>query len=153
MIVPIKGGIMPIKGGTHTSEARRKIKIARANQIPPTLGFHHSEETKIKMSKAQIGEKGNAWKGGISRLNELIRKNYKYRQWRCDVYTRDDFTCQDCGAKDKKLHTHHIKPLILITEYYNITTLKEALECEEIYNINNGITLCEGCHKERHNGE
>ncbi len=29
-------------------------------------GWHHSEETKQKMSQAQLGEKSNNWKGGIS---------------------------------------------------------------------------------------
>ena len=141
---------MPIKGGTHTPEAKRRIRIARKKQIPPTLGFHHSEATKVKMSKAQIGENGNSWKGGVSRLNELIRKNFKYRQWRCDVYTRDNFICQDCGQRSGILNAHHNKELTEIIREYKIISLKEALECEEIYNINNGITLCRDCHKKRH---
>ena len=143
---------MPVKGSTHTPKAKKKIRIARAKQSPPTLGFHHSEATKVKMSKAQLGENGNSWKGGISRLNELIRKNYKYRQWRCDVYTRDNFICQDCGQRSRRLNAHHNIELAEIIEKYQIKSLEEALECEEIYNINNGITLCKGCHKKRHYG-
>jgi len=28
----------------------------------------------------------------------------------------------------------------------NITTMEAALECSELWNLNNGITLCEDCH-------
>lgn len=29
----------------------------------------------------------------------------------------------------------------------NIMTLTDAVKCEELWNINNGITLCKECHK------
>ena len=28
-----------------------------------------------------------------------------------------------------------------------ITNYKEALECEELWNLENGLTLCKECHK------
>lgn len=111
-------------------------------------GIPCSEETKLKISKTNRGENCHNWKGGITPLTLLIRSNYKYRQWRSDVYTRDNFTCQMCGDnKGGNLNAHHIKPFSVIIQEYEITTLKEALECEELWNINNGITKCEVCHK------
>jgi len=101
---------------------------------------------KNKEQKATKGENNPRWKGGITALTKQIRCCFQYRQWRSDIFTRDDFTCQKCGLKGGRLHAHHIKPFSRIIEYYEITTFEEALECEELWNINNGITLCKKCH-------
>jgi len=82
---------------------------------------------------------------------ERIRKSFKYRQWRSDIFTRDSFTCQDCGlhsglGKTVYLEAHHIKQFSKIIEENNIKILEQALNCEELWNINNGRTLCKKCH-------
>ena len=77
-----------------------------------------------------------------------IRNCFKYRQWRSDVFTRDDFTCQKCGDnKSGNLNAHHIKLFSTILDEYKIKTLEQALDCEELWNINNGQTLCKKCHR------
>ena len=87
----------------------------------------------------------------ISSLENLIRSNFKSRQWRDDIYSRDNFTCQECGDnKGHNLNSHHIKTLSSILQKYEITTLEEALTCEELWNLNNGITLCAKCHNLEH---
>lgn len=64
------------------------------------------------------------------------RENKEYREWRKSVFKRDDYTCQHCGEKGGKLNAHHIK---------------KWSECvEERFSVNNGITLCEECHKDIH---
>ena len=42
---------------------------------------------------------------------------------------------------------HHIKEFSKIIEEYQIKTLEQALNCDEMWNINNGQTLCWECHK------
>lgn len=79
-----------------------------------------------------------------------IRKVVEYRQWRSDVFTRDNFTCQFCGVRGGQLHAHHIKQFIVILLENKITTLKDALECAELWNLNNGVTLCTLCHSKAH---
>lgn len=116
------------------------------------LGKKHSNETKLKISLAQRGEKSHSWKGGLTSLAMTIRKSFKYRQWRSDVYTRDEFTCQECGNnKSGIFEAHHIIGFAVLLEKHKITTIDEALECEELWNINNGKTLCKDCHKKTDN--
>src|SRR3990167_3882745 len=43
------------------------------------------------------GEKSPSWKGGITPINEKLRRTIDYKNWRKAVYERDNFTCQECG--------------------------------------------------------
>lgn len=130
-----------------------KSKHNFPNELLDKVGL---TETYIAGVKEEIEDriKTKALNRGLWRLttslNQLIRVSFEYRQWRSDVFTRDDFTCQKCGQRGGKLHAHHKKTLVRILQFYEIVTLEEALECEELWNINNGITYCKDCHKEVH---
>ena len=90
---------------------------------------------------------------GTTSLCKQIRQNFKYRQWRSDIFQRDNYTCQLCGTsggRKNPLNAHHIVEFADIIEKNEIITLEEAMVCEELWNINNGITYCEDCHKEEH---
>lgn len=160
----IKAGIIPPprKGKKATQETIEKMK----GRIPWNKGTEgickawnkgmvgiqkHSIKTKEKMSEAHRGEKAYQWKG-LSSVYFLIRNCFKYRQWRSDVFTKDSFTCQDCGdSKGGNLEAHHIEAFYVILEKNNIKTFEEALLCEQLWNINNGRTLCIECHKKTDN--
>jgi len=126
----------------------------------------HNQETKNIMSLKKIGKP--TWNKGLSKLTdkrldydrpttfksqgkcdlkEIIRHNFRYRKWRSDIYMRDDFTCQICGQRGGKIEADHIKPFSIIIEESNIKTLEQALECKELWDTNNGRTLCLECHK------
>ena len=126
-----------------SKETGNKIKLSK-------LGKKASLETRKKMSLAQSGDKGNKWKGGITHLYLQIRHHFKSRQWVSDVFHRDDFTCQECFERGGKLNCHHIKHFSEIIKENKIKTLEEALDCEELWNLNNGVTLCYNCHKTKH---
>jgi len=66
------------------------------------------------------------------------RYNADYKDWRTKVYERDNYVCQKCGQKGGKLNAHHIKP------YAEFPDLR--------LDIDNGLTLCEECHKKEHWG-
>ena|SRR3990167_5812111 len=117
----------------------------------PSYGMRgklHSIETRKKMSDKKKGEKNNFWKGGISPLVKRIRMCFLSRQWRSDVFTRDDFTCQICNIRGRQLEAdHYPKRFANLFRESGIKTIEEALKYEEFWNINNGRTLCVQCHK------
>lgn len=117
-------------GKKHSVEHNRKMSEA-------LKGRKHTEEAKRKMSEAQKGEKGSNWKGGITPKHLMIRMGIEYRLWREAVFTRDNWTCQKCeDNKSGNLNSHHIHNF---ADYPELRT-----------SIENGITLCEKCHKEFH---
>jgi len=140
------------KGKKHTKKSKEKMSLAKKGKPRYDLkGKSLSQETKRKISEANRGKNHYKWRSGISSLYEKIRKNFQYRQWRSDVFTRDEFTCQKCGIKSGYgkaiyLEVHHIKPMSKILEENNIKTIENAINCQELWNINNGITLCKECH-------
>lgn len=164
-------GGRPGKPHTSLSKAKMSASHKKTYRDNPELleklkkyrtGKKFTEEQKQHLSQynKSIGRKppikkganNHNWKGGVTKLQEKIRKSLKYRQWRSDVFERDNYTCQFCedrNCKDKKLiiNADHIKPFALILKENNIKTLEEADICEELWNINNGRTLCLQCHK------
>ena len=87
-----------------------------------------------------------------SLLKLRIRNTTEYLNWRIAILRRDNFRCQICIAtiKDNKglrLEVHHSKTFDDICTENNITSMKQALECKEIWSLDNGISLCYGCHK------
>ena len=139
-----------------TDAIRKRMSESKKGIIAGMLGKHHSLKTKKLLSISHSGSKSHLWKGGTSKLTNLIRNCFKYRQWRSDIFERDNYTCQECGIKcgcgyTVRFEAHHIKALSDIKEDNNILTIEDAINCEELWNINNGITLCLICHKKTDN--
>lgn len=67
------------------------------------------------------------------------RRTQQYKQWRTAVFSRDNYTCQICGKRGGKLNAHHAS--------------RYSRDIEHRTDIENGITLCEKCHKELHHRE
>lgn len=82
-------------------------------------------------------------------LRKKIRDSRKYKKWRYDVFDRDNYTCQECG-RTEHLDAHHIIDFWNTLVNNNISTFEEAMECDEIWNLDNGQTLCVYCHSEKH---
>lgn len=134
----------------HTKEWKEKISKIMLGKVRGK--YKHISEQGLKNLRAAAfkrrGENASSWKGGTTLLGTLIRNSFTYRQWRDDVFTRDNYTCIWCGDnKGGNLNADHIKPFSVIIEEHNIKSKGDAEICEELWNINNGRTLCESCHK------
>lgn len=139
-----------------------KHKLSLAKKGKPWPGTHFtwkgqclSEEHKAHLRGRKISEKTRAklsgankpnWKGGISKIDKRCRIIKEYIQWRSDIFKRDNWTCKICNTNKCYVTAHHIKSFTKIIKEYNIKTLDEARNCGELWDINNGITLCEKCH-------
>lgn len=77
-------------------------------------------------------------KTNTSYWNFEDRRSSKYKIWKQNVLKRDNYICQKCGNTNN-LVVHHIKPF--------------ATDKEARFDTNNGITLCQTCHKEAHRNE
>ena len=142
-----KNKISISKKGKSINSQKFLTKEHKGNLSKAHIGIPLSKNHRMNIMKALRGENCYNWKGGINPFRKSLRNCFEYRQWRSDIFTRDDFTCQECGQRGGKLNAHHIKSFSSILQKYEITTFEEALECDELWNINNGITLCKECHK------
>ena len=135
-----------------SKKTKEKMRLARLGKPSGMLGKKVSEKTKKMISnmlkiKARRGENHPFWKGGISSIQEQIKSSSQYIQWRKEVFERDNWTCQDCKKIKKKIHPHHRRPFSLILRENKIKTITDALDCNILWDIENGITLCKDCHK------
>ena len=117
-----------IKGIKRSDEFKRNISLRQTGISSGMKGKHHSDGTKVKMRKAQEGEKSRRWLGGISKLPYPFEfgEELKYK-----IRDRDSDICVFCGEKrgeKRKLDVHHI-------DY-------DKKNCSE----ENLITLCNSCH-------
>jgi hypothetical protein len=137
-----KGKVSTFKGKKHTEETKRRASEMKKGSKSPMEGKHHTLEARMKISQMlrERGAKGincHSYKDGLTAERRGIRFSFEYKRWRFDVFFRDKFICQHCGDnKGGNLNAHHIKSF---AEYPELR-----------FEINNGITLCEECHKKEH---
>jgi len=157
------------KGKKMSKEFCEKIRIANLEGRCGMKGRKHSAETKLKQSKSnktkllwknpeyrkmmsekhkwQSGKNNPAYIDGRKPLVMRIRHHPKMKNWIKQVFERDNYICQDCKQRGKKLEAHHLYPFSKIITEYKIKTIKQALQCEIMWDLNNGQTLCKNCHK------
>lgn len=139
-----KKGFIPWNKGTKGLSKPNNGSFKKGNKM---WDNPNNERTRFKEKvKNPLEEYKNIIK------DKIIRKCFNYRQWRSDIFTRDNFTCQKCCKIGGNILAHHIDRFIDIINKNRIVTLEQAKICEELWNINNGVTLCEKCHKDIHKG-
>lgn len=78
----------------------------------------------------------SAWSKVLIQLKKRDRHSKEYAQWRSSIFERDLYTCQFCDDRACKLNAHHIVRWV------------DSIELR--FELSNGITLCEDCHKKVH---
>ena len=91
--------------------------------------------------KAHSGENNPNYNPNLT--NEDREEMYKkrkgdqdFKKWSKQIKERDNFTCDICGQKHGGLVSHHLNAW---RDYK-----------EQRYDLENGVCLCESCHKEFH---
>ena len=142
-----------VKRNPLTEEHKQRIAESHKKsgfKPPSALGRKQTQETINKRTAKVLGQQrpsmrganNSSWKGGVTPENQKIRQSLEYKEWRRSVFKRDNYTCVLCGAKSGKgnpvvIHADHIKPFA----YYP----------ELRFELSNGRTLCEPCHRETDN--
>lgn len=136
--------VLSRSGYKHSEETREKMSIS-------STGKKHTQETIGKL-RAIRGEKTSNWKGGITLTLKIVRKSFRYKQWRQEIFIRDNFICQECGDRGGgNLEAHHKKPFsVLVQEARNymplLTVFEACMAYIPLWDIDNGKTLCKKCH-------
>lgn len=128
------GGKVWNKGKSWSDEMKIKLSKSHKGQKAWNAGKKniYSEETLEKMSLAKRGRTPANWKGGTKTERRLAMERYEYKQWRKEVFERDNYTCQECSKKGGNLQADHIK------RWSKFPKLR--------YSVENGRTLCVSCH-------
>lgn len=117
-------------GSVRSPETRKLMSV---NNGRWNKGLHMPKEYRLKLSLAKQGERHPNWQGGKSSMNKRLRATVEYKEWRLNIFKRDDHTCVECGSRGVNLHADHIKPFAFYPELR--------------FDITNGRTLCVPCHK------
>ena len=120
--------------GSAGTITRKKMSLITAGKLQECIDKG--------MNQHQIAEYFGVHDATIYKLAERLSipgmvSNYrcttpKYIAWRDEVFARDNYTCQLCGKTGVRLEAHHIYPF---RDYP-----------DRQFDIDNGITLCSGCH-------
>ena len=132
------------KGLKNTEETKQKIRSKEKE--------FYKNNPDVAIKRGKLKSKNSPHK---TQLNQLIRSYPCYKNWVKLVFEKDNYTCQDCGITKVYLQAHHKVPLSLILYKNNINecsfkNIQKALQLEELWDINNGKTLCLNCHKKAH---
>jgi len=87
------------------------------------------------------GKNNPNWNPNLTDEERQIRRDarkglisdYELKNWRKQVFERDDYTCRCCGAKKSPFNAHHLNGWNKFVD--------------QRYDLSNGLTLCIACHK------
>ena len=82
----------------------------------------------------------------LAKLRQRIMQMAEYTEWRLVCFRRDNFTCQECGSL-RPLEVHHKTSYAELKKRYKFNSPETARMCKELWDIDNGITLCRSCHR------
>ena len=116
--------LSPSKRGNYirTDAIREKQRLAMKDKPSPMKGKRHSLEARI-------------------RISILAKKRYQNpikRALLLEAFTFKGFY---------HLEADHIIPFSIVFHKSKISNYEEAINCKELWDINNGRTLCPKCHR------
>jgi 5-methylcytosine-specific restriction endonuclease McrA len=127
---------------------KRYIKLRKGGKRKGTLS-HKKGIPQLKTA----GANNPRWKGGITSLNQKIRHCIEYKNWVRTIFERDNYTCLLCTKRGGNLEVdHYPNKFSMIMSQNMIKSYEEAQQCRELWDTNNGRTLCISCHNKTKSG-
>lgn len=122
--------------GKKMPESFKELMRVKMKGNKHAKGFtptEHQIRLLIEGNRKRCGPNNPRWKGGLKREHEEQYGGIRYKIWRTTIFERDNFTCKKCLTKGGRLVSHHI--------------YRWADYPEKRFDVSNGITLCDECHK------
>lgn len=148
----------PVKGERHYNYKHgRKWRASDCVECGSPITTGH---TYCKPCQPLSGSNNPRYKG-IADISVSVRQ-WVADYWRPSVFARDQYACQMCGdRRGGNLHAHHIRPLSqlvheilrgipLTTPDQRFAAVEKIKAHPEVSSTDNGITLCETCHRQVH---
>jgi hypothetical protein len=154
----MKGYKTPIEMIEKRASKVRGVKRPESQRIKSRETMKKNWELGRMIGVFPTGEKHHWWRGGSTSFCSLLENSREYIRWRTKIFVRDNRTCKVCG-NTKNINAHHIKELSsLYQEFLSFYSqfspiedknilIKLAKEHQPFWDIENGETLCEECHK------
>lgn len=108
-----------------------------------SCGCVRAEKCKMILKKTLENRRGKKHYNYNPNITEEERVSNRYeingndrREWRKEVFQKDDYTCVHCKVKGGMLNAHHLN---------GYSWYKEGR-----YDVSNGVTLCKSCHIDFH---
>jgi 5-methylcytosine-specific restriction endonuclease McrA len=128
------------KGYKYTEQER----IDQCKRMSKVINSMKNPET---VRKVQIAKKKRFdLLGRKTDVRQRIYNTEEYKNWRQQIFERDNFKCIMCSGGGY-IEADHIKPLCIIIKENSIKDVFLAKECTELWDTKNGRTLCKKCHK------
>jgi len=106
-----------VRGGNLTHDQVKSCGCLHIDAISGENSFHYNPN---KTDEERLKER-------------YILGEHAKNHFRNAVFERDDYTCKVCGTKGGRLNAHHLNAW--------------SWDKNNRFNVNNGITLCQKCHK------
>jgi 5-methylcytosine-specific restriction endonuclease McrA len=145
----------------HNSQTHRGKKYSRETIEKRLKTFCEPGRQPGRKKGLGLRDKNSNWRGGIT-LHPFLRLSLENKNWREQVFERDNYTCRGCSERGGQLEAHHIKAFaVLLQEFFQYysdlspienreSLIKLAINWTPFWNIENGKTLCKPCHIEEH---
>ena len=122
--------------GTERTVRANRLKSG-ASKSCGCLKDELSSERACKLHESIKGEKNPRYNPNLTDEERVSRRlDSKHKEWSKEVKEQANYTCDCCGKRGGKLHSHHLN------DYHSNKELR--------YDVSNGVCLCNSCHREFH---